>query len=66
MKLEETISTLESLDRIVASAGYCAKQDNPYCTALNEAINYLNIFADMFEGAKMTNHKENDNECTAI
>lgn len=66
MKLEEIINTLESLDRIVASAGCCAKQDNPYCIALNEAIKYLNIFADMFEGARMTNHKENNNEYTAI
>lgn len=66
MKLEETISTLESLDRIVASAGCCAKQDNPYCIALNEAINYLKIFKDMFEGAEITSNKEKNNERTNI
>lgn len=61
MKLEEIINTLE-----VIKAGVEWEYPLDYYIAIDEAIKYLNIFGDMFEGAKMTSNKENNNEHTDI
>ena len=61
MKLEEIINTLK-----VIKAEVEWEYPLDYYIAIDEAIKYLNIFAGMFEGARMTNHKENDDEHTDI
>ena len=61
MKLEEIINTLE-----VIKAEVEWEYPLDYYIAIDEAIKYLNIFTDMFKGARITNHKENNNEHTII
>lgn len=61
MKVEKTITILKELKE-----EYKWVVPNLYYEALDEAIKRLDIFKDMFEGARMTNHKENDDEYTAI
>lgn len=63
MKIEEIIAVLND---IKADYNFDWQYPDYYYVAINEAVKYLNIFKDMFEGAEITNHKENDNEYTAI
>jgi hypothetical protein len=61
MKIERIILTLEN-----AKADVEWNCPLNYYIAIDEAIKYLKIFKDMFEGARMTSHKENNNEHTNI